>query len=97
MALGVLSGFNVTRVATTADTTISAAGSKGSYICARLVAAGTAATLTIFNGSTAAGNGVAILKAAINGADELGVPLRCSDAVKVQLSVATATAFIYVR
>ena len=97
MPVGIVSGFNTTRVVTTADTTITAAGTVGSYIAARLAAGAAAAVLRIYNNTTAAANQVAILKAAANTADELGVPVRCQNAVKVQLSVNTGTAFIYTR
>jgi hypothetical protein len=94
MAMGVLSGFNVTRLTTTAATTVT---SGPSYVAARL--SGTAACkLRIYNGSTAAADQVAVLSvAAANGVDELSVPLRCNGGVRVIMSVNTATAFIYTR
>ena len=95
MALGVLSGFNVTRLTTTAATTVT---TDPSYVCARLTAGAATAKLRIFNGSTAAAAQVAILScSAANTADELSVPLRCPAGVRVLMSVNTATAFIFVR
>lgn len=95
MAMGVVSGFNVTRLTTTAATTINAVPS---YVCARLTAGGAAAKLRIFNGSTAAAAQVAILScSAANTADELSVPIRCDSGVRVLMSVNTSTAFIYIR
>lgn len=94
MALGVVSGFNCTRVTTTAATTITTVGS---YVCARMT--GTAAgKLRIFNGSTAAAAQVAILSITATGlVDELSVPIRCDAGVRVLNSVNTSTCFIYVR
>jgi hypothetical protein len=95
MAMGVLSGFNTTRHTTTAATTIT---STPSYVCARLIAGAAAAKMRVFNGSTAATAQVAILScSAANTADELSVPIRCPDGVRVLMSVNTATAFIYTR
>lgn len=94
MALGILSGFKVTRVATTADTTITPCY----YVVARVSAGAVAAVCSVFNGTTAVANKVIELSAAANGADECGFPVR-TDAgfVKVQLTPNTAEAFIGVR
>lgn len=95
MAIGTLVGFNATRCVTTADTTITTAPA---YVCARLVANSTAAaTLHVCNGNTAAASRIATLSAVTRAADEMGVPVRCPDGVKVQLSTNTAQAFIYTR
>lgn len=94
MLSGVLSGFNVTRVATSADTLITASPA---YVVARVSAAGAAAVLSIFNGTTAAANKVGELSAAANAADELGFPIRCKRGVRVQLTGASAEAFIGIR
>ncbi|MDR7528637.1 MAG: hypothetical protein QN130_12250 [Armatimonadota bacterium] len=40
---------------------------------------------------------MAALSAAASGADELSVPVRCPDGVRVKLSVGSAEAFIYVE
>jgi hypothetical protein len=92
--MGIVSGFTSTRLTTTAATLITASPA---YVCARIQ--GTAAgKLRIFNGTTAAANQVAILTAsAANVADELSVPVRCPDGVRVLMSVNTSTAFIYTR
>lgn len=94
MALGVLSGFRVTRVATTADTTITPCY----YVVARLSAGAGAAVCSVFNGSTLAANKIIELSALANAADECGFPVR-TDAgfIKVQLSINSAEAFIGVR
>ena len=95
MALGVLAGFNTTRLTTTAATTIT---TSPCYVAARLVAGAAAAKMRIFNGSTAAASQVSILScSAANTADETGVPIRCPDGVRVLMSVNTSTAFIYIR
>ena len=93
MSLGIQSSFRSTRVGTTADTTVNGCN----IFTARLVCAATAATLKIYNGSTAAANEIARLSAAANSIDETGVPIRCDGTLKVQLSKITALGFIYVR
>lgn len=95
MALGVISGFNTTRVVTTAATQIT---SGPTYVVARLAAGAAACQLDIHNGTTtSAASRVAVLQTGSDSIDELGVPLRCPDGVKVLLSVSTAEAFIYFR
>jgi hypothetical protein len=92
---GVVSGFNVTRLTTTAVTTIT---SGPTYVAARLAAGGAAAKLRIYNGSTAAAAQVAILScSAANFVDELSVPVRCDGGARVIMSVNSSTAFIYTR
>ena len=98
MALGTLVGFNVQKVTTTADTNITTAGSTmGNYVVARLVAAANAATLKIYNKTTAAANEVNRLTAPANSADETSFPIRCDSTPIVQMSVNTAVAFVGVR
>ena len=98
MSIGVVSGFNPIRVATTAKTVCGTAGASH-YMTARLVANATAGVMQIFNSNngTAPATLIASLKAAINSADELGAPIRCGDGVTVKISVNTATGFVYLR
>lgn len=87
--------FNVVRVATSAATQVTTAPAA---VTARLVAGAAAARLDIHNGqTTSASSRVAALSAAASGADELSVPVRCPDGVRVKLSVGSAEAFIYVE
>ncbi len=98
MAFGTLDGFNrTTIVASAADVTVPGTG-KGAYIAARLVA-GAAATLTIYNGATAAANRISTLKCAAAGVDETRFPLRADGTVNVQLSTTASStiAYVYVR
>jgi len=94
MAVGILSGFTPTLIATTADTSISPCY----YFVARISVAGTAATAAFFNGTTAAANKICELSGLASSADETGIPYRCkSGTLKVQVSRADAEVTVGVR
>lgn len=96
MALGVISGFNVTRVATTAATTVSPAH----YVVARLSAGAANVTATFHdaNGSTSTATKVLELSALASSADECGFPIRLqSGSCTVKLSANTGEVFLGVR
>ncbi len=98
MAIGTVVGFNPTRVATSAATLITA---NPCIVTARLFG-GAAATLTLHNSASVTSAATTISKlsvAAANGTDEMGIPVRCDNGVKVKLStIASGTeAYIYIR
>ena len=95
MAVGILSGFTPTLIATTADTEVTPCY----YFVARIsAAAANAATASFFNGTTAAANKICELSAIAASADETGIPYRCkSGTLKVQVSRADAEVTVGVR
>lgn len=96
MALGVISGFNVTRVATTAATSVSPAH----YVVARLSAGAANVTATFHDGNstTSAETKVLELSALAASADECGFPIRLqSGYCTVKLSANTGEVFLGVR
>ena len=97
-ALGVLSGFNPTKVGTTAATTVFTGPC---YVAARLTAGAAAAKMRVYdtiNGGTSLAKLVSVLAAvSAQSADETGVPIRCQTGVTVVISANTATGFVYVR
>lgn len=96
MALGVLSGFNVTRVATTANTVVSPAY----YVVGRLSAGAANVTATFHDGNdtTSATTKIMELSALANSADECGFPMRCTSGYcTIKLSANTGEVFVGVR
>jgi hypothetical protein len=101
MALGIVSGFTATRIVTSVATTVKT-GVGAHYVVARLYnASASAVNMSIHNGAdTSAATRVAWLYAPATSLDELGVPIRCPDGVKVKMSAYTADSiegFVYVR
>lgn len=92
--VGILAGFNVTRIATTADVTVT---TSPAYVVARLSAGAAAAVMSIFNGTTNVANKVAELSAGANLSDETAFPIRCKNGVRVQMSVVSAEGFVGIR